>query len=145
MRVAVSGATGFVGRHVLSELARHSVEIVAISRRFSTEGLVDSGVETVQLDIGASPTGAFDRLGRPDVLIHLAWGGLPNYRSLHHYEQELPDQYRFLSGLARDGLPAMVVAGTCFEYGMRSGPLNEGMDTHPDNHTGSQRIRSDDS
>jgi len=27
MRVAVSGATGFVGRHVLSELARHSVKL----------------------------------------------------------------------------------------------------------------------
>ena len=41
---------------------------------------------------------AFERIGRPDVLIHLAWGGLPNYRSLHHFEGELPAQYRFLRG-----------------------------------------------
>ena len=72
-------------------------------------------------------------MGRPDVLIHLAWGGLPNYRSLHHFEHELPIQYRFLSDLVRSGLSGLVVAGTCFEYGMQSGQLSEDMGSCPDN------------
>jgi len=49
----------------------------------------------VRLDLAAAPANTFELLERPDVLIHLAWGGLPNYRSLHHFEQELPLQYRF--------------------------------------------------
>jgi dTDP-6-deoxy-L-talose 4-dehydrogenase (NAD+) len=67
------------------------------------------------------------------VLIHLAWEGLPNYQSLHHFESELPAQYRFLKSLIDSGLKNLVVTGTCFEYGMRSGQLNETMDTNPSN------------
>ncbi len=63
--------------------------------------------------------------GRPDALIHLAWGGLPNYASLHHFERELPAHYAVLKRLVEDGLTTLVVAGTCFEYGMQSGPLDE--------------------
>lgn len=133
MKVAVTGATGFIGRHVLSELARRPIEVVAVARNLSAVNLGALNVETVQLDMGDSPDKAFDRLGRPDVLIHLAWGGLPNYRSLHHFEQELPIQYQFLSGLVRSGLTGLVVTGTCFEYGMQYGQLSEEMNTYPDN------------
>ena len=133
MKIAVTGATGFIGRHVLSELARHSIEVVAVARTLSAVNLVALNVETVRLDMADPPDKAFDRLGRPDVLIHLAWGGLPNYRSLHHFEQELPMQYRFLSRLVCSGLAGLVVAGTCFEYGMQSGELSEAMDARPNN------------
>lgn len=133
MKVAVTGAKGFIGRHVLSELARHSIEVVAVARTVSAVNFGAVDVETVQLDMEDSPDKAFDRLGRPDALIHLAWGGLPNYRSLHHFERELPMQYQFLSGLVRSGLTGLVVAGTCFEYGMQSGQLSEAMEACPDN------------
>jgi nucleoside-diphosphate-sugar epimerase len=66
-------------------------------------------------------------------LIHLAWEGLPNYKSLVHFEEELPAQYRFLKGLIESGLKNLLVTGTCFEYGMFSGPLNEDMETRPNN------------
>jgi nucleoside-diphosphate-sugar epimerase len=127
MKIAVTGATGFIGRHVLRELARHEVEVVALSRHSST------GSGSLQLDIQTAPADVFERIGRPDALIHLAWGGLPNYRSLHHFEQELPAQYRFLSNLIAAGLNNLVVVGTCFEYGMQSGPLSEELPTRPDN------------
>jgi dTDP-6-deoxy-L-talose 4-dehydrogenase (NAD+) len=76
---------------------------------------------------------------RPDVLIHLAWSGLPNYKSLHHFEQELPAQYRFLKGLIESGLQTLVVAGTCFEYGMQSGSLSEDIAPRPNNPYGSAK------
>ena len=72
-------------------------------------------------------------MGRPDVLIHLAWSGLPDYGSLHHFENELPVQYRFLEDLIASGLETLVIAGTCFEYGMQSGSLSESMAVHPTN------------
>ena len=127
MKIAVTGATGFIGRHVLTELARHDVEVIAISRHATP------GAGGVQLDIRAAADDVFEQIGRPDALIHLAWGGLPNYRSLHHFEQELPAQYRFLSNLIAAGLNNLVVVGTCFEYGMQSGPLSEELPARPDN------------
>ena len=133
MKVAVTGATGFIGRHVLSELVSHAVDVVAVVRGISPVNSIRNDIDMVQVDLDCPPPNVFDVMGRPDVLIHLAWGGLPNYRSLHHFEHELPMHYRFLSGLVRSGLSGLVVPGTCFEYGMQSGQLSETMETHPAN------------
>lgn len=130
-RIAVTGAGGFIGRHVLSELSRHSVEVIAIVRDAEKADSAPHGVEIFELDLAGPPDNLFDLLGRPDAMIHLSWGGLPNYRLLRHFEEELPLQYAFLSRLVRAGLSALVVTGTCFEYGMQSGRLSEEMETYP--------------
>jgi dTDP-6-deoxy-L-talose 4-dehydrogenase (NAD+) len=130
MKVGVTGATGFVGSHVIDCLESLGVEYVASARdasRWRRDGAF------VALDAAEAPETAFQRLGRPDSVIHLAWGGLPNYRSRHHFEEELPRQYAFLKRLADAGLRRMVVAGTCFEYGMRDGPLSETLVPAPTN------------
>ena len=83
------------------------------------------------MDIADAPTDAYERLGRPEVLIHLAWGGLPNYSSPRHPEVELPAQRSFLEGLLRAGLGGLTVSGSCLEYGMQSGALREDLPTAP--------------
>ena len=133
MKIAVTGASGFIGRHVLAELKARSIESIALVRSSDSRSRVDSCAWVVPLDLHHAPTDAFELMGKPDVLIHLAWSGLPNYKSLHHIEQELPAQYRFLKGLIESGLQRIVVAGTCFEYGMQSGPLNEDVAPRPNN------------
>jgi dTDP-6-deoxy-L-talose 4-dehydrogenase (NAD+) len=130
--VAVTGATGFVGRYVVAELTRRGIETIASARTVPPAGAV-GGRKMVPLDLGSPPADAFEALGRPDALIHLAWGGLPNYLSLHHFEDELPKQYRFLQSLVRAGLGTLVVTGTCFEYGASSGCLSEAQESRPTN------------
>lgn len=135
MRVAVTGATGFIGRHVMAELCRrghHTIACVRDVSRLPNE-LLQMGTEVRHLDIGSGDEPDWPDLGSPDALIHLAWGGLPNYHSLHHFESELPAQFSFLARLARTGLPAVTVTGTCFEYGMQSGPLGEEATCLPEN------------
>jgi dTDP-6-deoxy-L-talose 4-dehydrogenase (NAD+) len=139
VRIAVSGATGFIGRHVVVELERRSLSPVLICRPDSvvTEapgaGAALSRHTIVRLDISAPPANAFDAIGRPDALIHLAWSGLPNYRSLHHVETELPIQYAFLENAIASGLRNCVVTGTCLEYGNQTGQLDETLETLPNN------------
>jgi dTDP-6-deoxy-L-talose 4-dehydrogenase (NAD+) len=70
-------------------------------------------------------------MGAPDVLIHLAWDGLPNYQSRAHIETELPAQLRFLDACVASGLQRLVVTGTCFEYGKTSGEISEGSRIDP--------------
>jgi dTDP-6-deoxy-L-talose 4-dehydrogenase (NAD+) len=133
MKIAVTGAAGFIGRHVLNGLAKRGVETIAVIRPSAAKLPTLPCASMVRIDIQDAPANAYDLLGRPDAIIHLAWGGLPNYRSLHHFEQELPAHYRFLKNLVEAGLNNLLVAGTCFEYGMQSGPLNEDLETRPSN------------
>ncbi len=133
IKVAVTGATGFIGRRVLTELARHPVEVIAVARRWPADLPDQPQRRFVQLDMENVSSGDFSRLGKPDILLHLAWGGLPNYGALHHFEHELPIQYKFLRALVQAGLGSIVVSGTCLEYGLQSGPLNEEVEPRPSN------------
>ena len=99
-KIAVTGASGFIGRHVLRTLSVDaSASVTAVSRRQAGDWL-PGGVRHVRVDLSDSATTVYDTLGRPDVLIHLAWGGLPNYDSRHHFETELPSNYGFLKALS---------------------------------------------
>lgn len=132
MKIAVTGARGFVGRHVLAELARRDVDVVATYRPTGSSGVPAMGrLKWVPLDLGCPPEDCFTALHRPDVLLHLAWGGLPNYRSSHHVDVELPRHLAFLENVVRNGLSALVVAGTCLEYGLQSGGLAPDAETRP--------------
>jgi dTDP-6-deoxy-L-talose 4-dehydrogenase (NAD+) len=127
-KVAVTGASGFIGRHVLAALSKVAADVVAHARTPLLEH--EAAVQRwVTFDLAAPPDDAFERLGRPDIVIHLAWGGLPNYLAPRHVDSELPAQLGFLRGLVNSGLKRLVVSGTCFEYGMQSGKLRE--DTAP--------------
>lgn len=133
MRIAVTGATGFLGRHVVRWLTDRKADVVAMLRPDSLNGASLGNVATIEVDLEAPPVDLFDRLGRPDAVVHLAWQGLPNYNALFHFEHELPIQYRFTRQLIDGGLKCLVVAGTCFEYGMQSGALAEDMAAVPTN------------
>jgi nucleoside-diphosphate-sugar epimerase len=87
----------------------------------------------VEGDIGAPDPAFIAEVARHDVLLHLAWDGLPNYKSLHHFETELPAQYRFLKAAVAAGSRSIVVTGTCFEYGMQEGCLVETGPAQPTN------------
>ena len=131
MKVSVTGATGFIGRHVIAELDRRGISATLLSRSASALSIYAEKHSVATFDLNAPSPDTFDAIGRPDVLIHLAWDGLPNYQSPHHFEDELPAQYRFLERAIAGGLANLFVTGTCFEYGMQSGPLHEELVARP--------------
>lgn len=131
MTVAVTGAAGFVGSHVVRALVTRGEDVIGIVRRMPADPAL--GVRYVMLDLADADQDTYRALGSPDQLIHLAWGGLPNYLSLHHFERELPLQYGFLETMVRAGLPSLLVTGTCYEYGMVDGELVETLEARPAN------------
>lgn len=137
MRIAITGASGFLGRHVLAAIARRrdavreAIEIVATARRLRGDLPQHPVVRWVAVDLAAPPADPFAWLGRPDVVIHLAWEGLPNYESPRHLSTELPRQQRFFEALLGGGQPALLVAGTCAEYGWQQGCLAEDVPARP--------------
>jgi nucleoside-diphosphate-sugar epimerase len=131
VKVAVTGAAGFIGRHVVAQLENEGVSPTLVCRPGSPRPAGFSRHRVVAMDIADARPDAYDRLGRPGVVIHLAWGGLPNYSSQRHLDHELPAQRSFLDGLLIAGLTSLTVTGTCLEYGLQSGALREDMPTAP--------------
>lgn len=130
MKIAVAGATGFVGRHVVAALAGTGHAVTLLTRPGRALPVELQGHETREVDF-ANADAAFARAGAPDVLIHLAWGGLADFRALGHVEAELPLHYRFLRAMVDGGLQRLLVTGTCLEYGLQPGALAEDADTRP--------------
>ncbi len=81
LKVLVTGATGFVGRHLVAALlARgHDARKAQALPWIDQVEFVAADVHAEDLDVGALSAGI-------DVLAHLAWPGLPNYQALFHFE-----------------------------------------------------------
>lgn len=135
MKILVTGATGFVGTHVITELLKYDHEIIASVRNKNFLKNTQERVKAIELDLDNLDTGKnyFIESGQPDLLIHLAWQGLPNYKESFHLEKNLPSHTAFLKNIIDNGLQNLVVTGTCFEYGIRDGCLSEDMESDPKN------------
>lgn len=137
MKISVTGATGFIGNHVIEKLLEYDgdIQVIAASRNAEKAKSCKwfSKVRYLSCDLNAVPEDCFQYFGKPDALIHLAWEGLPNYKDLFHFEKNLYADYFFLKNMIEQGLKDVTVTGTCFEYGMQSGALHEDMETKPDN------------
>jgi nucleoside-diphosphate-sugar epimerase len=133
MKVMVTGATGFVGRHVVNELLARGHSVVASARDVGRAQQMPwfDRVEFVRCDLHENFQHLLTPSLLPDAVIHLAWPGLPNYRDFFHIEKNLPADLTFLAEAVRAGVPQLIVAGTCLEYGMQCGPLDEEMPTYP--------------
>lgn len=131
MKVALTGGTGFIGQHVRKLLAKSNHDVLLVVRNQAKIAELGANEKFVIADISEDRNDWFDYLDQPDVLLHLAWGGLPNYLDNYHVEIELPIQTKFLSKVVASGLPKLVVAGTCYEYGLTSGALVESQETNP--------------
>lgn len=133
MKILVTGSTGFIGSYVVSALLRRGYDIIATSRdeKKAREFEWFSHVTYKQYDINSDKRNIFEYFQKPDLLVHLAWEGLPNYRELFHIEKNLFNHYEFIKTLIRDGLENIVVTGTCLEYGMQNGQLHEALEAKP--------------
>lgn len=138
MKILVTGATGFIGNHLIRELLKDkSFEIVATSRNINKAKKFDwfDKVNYIPYDLNDfdKDNNLYELFNKPDKVIHLAWDGLPNYNDLIHIERNLTTNYRFIKNLINCGLKDITITGTCFEYGMQNGCLTEGINTNPSN------------
>jgi len=137
MKILVTGATGFVGNYVIQELLKNKHTVIASSASEAKAAIFEwySSVEYIpfRLEEYNEATNYFEFFHQPDIMIHLAWEGLPNYKAVFHLEENLPRHLRFLGNIIGNGLKDLTVTGTCFEYGMQEGKLSEDMPAKPDN------------
>jgi nucleoside-diphosphate-sugar epimerase len=133
MKIVLTGATGFVGRHVVQAARARGHSVIALVRDVAAAGRSPElgNIALVHADIDAPPASWPEQIRTADAAIHLVWPGLSNYRSLAHVEDYLPRQIAFLKRLATSGVRRLLVTGTCLEYGMREGELDETLTPTP--------------
>lgn len=133
MRVIVTGAAGFVGRNVVAALIEKEHQVIAVD--VDREALNHMGwnddVERLVCDIYTEDGVTQLVEKKPELVMHLAWKGLPNFHELFHFERNLPENYAFLRELVLSGIKRLQVIGTCFEYGLKNGMVSEDEPTCP--------------
>ena len=123
MKVLLTGATGFIGRHVLAELLRQNVE-VAVTGRTPPSGYSGEFIHSDLLEPGACKHVA--KQSRATHLLHLAWyaeHGL--YWSSTLNLRWLDASLQLFDAFCKNGGKRILGIGTCAEYDWATGYLRE--------------------
>lgn len=127
-KILVTGANGYIGRHVVRALLNAGHQVVACDINFSE---MDSRARLIKFNILNTETdGLFEKAGSPDVCIHMAWRDGFVHNSKNHI-LDLSAHYRFLTSLIDGGLKQLAVMGTMHEIGYWEGKIDETTPCNP--------------
>jgi dTDP-6-deoxy-L-talose 4-dehydrogenase (NAD+) len=126
-KVLLTGASGFVGKHVLACLHARGVAVKAVARPQSAANTAwPPGTEVIQTaDLFAEPASWWEEVAAgASRVLHLAWYVEPGVylRSPRNLDC-LAGTLAMAQGCARAGVSRFVGVGTCFEYDTNAGYL----------------------
>lgn len=132
MRCLVTGASGFVGSHLVHSLVNSGMGVLAVVRESSDLWrlrAVEQKIEIAYSDIqNISSIERQIQAFRPDAVFHLAWTG-GNSRAFLNDESQifmnLPGSLELVRIAQTAGCKTYVFVGSCLEYGRYSIPVRE--------------------
>lgn len=126
MRVFITGATGFIGRYVVGQIRAGGHDILAFTLEKDANESSTKNIQWLYGDLGdieslKPPIRSFD----PEVVIHLAWQGIPDYSEVIS-RINLNNSIQLLDFIVEGtDCKKIIVAGSCFEYGKNKGVCKE--------------------
>ncbi|MFU0831520.1 MAG: Nucleoside-diphosphate-sugar epimerase family protein [Oscillospiraceae bacterium] len=126
-KILVTGAGGYIGRHVVTALLDMGANVVAVD--LFTDG-IDSRAKIINKDIFSGNPNIFSELGSPDACIHMAWKDGFVHNSDEHLRC-LYKHYEFIKNMTDRGLKQIAVMGTMHEIGYYEGAVDENTPCNP--------------
>lgn len=132
MRCLVTGAAGFLGSHVVSQLLQSGSEVTVLLRQASDLRRIHDLLPQTQIIVGDLLRVADVKNqiidSRPEVIFHLAWTGGSSGRHQNdpaQFETNLPGSLNLLQIASDAGVRRWIGIGTAFEYGNLPDTLTE--------------------
>lgn len=126
MKVLVTGANGYMGTGIVKQLLDDGIEVIATDFKLDK---VDNRAVKIEEDIFQDDN-PFDNLGKPDVLLHLAWRDGFKHNSINHIN-DFPQHYAFIKKFIDRKIKKICCMGSMHEIGFYEGSINEYTPTNP--------------
>lgn len=126
--ILVTGANGYIGRHVVDALKQQGAHVIAADLRVNGETNADIEVSCDIFDSGDDLLRTLDKV--PDACLHLAWRNGFNHNASSHIE-DLSAHFEFLTALAQGGISQIAVMGSMHEVGYWEGAIDEETPCNP--------------
>lgn len=125
--VLVTGAAGYIGRHVVKEFLNNGYVVYA--NDLNNKG-IDERANILDYPIFSGNKDIYNYLGKPDILVHLAWRDGFIHNSNAHME-DLSKHVVFLNDMIAGGLKNISVMGSMHEIGYWEGAIDEDTPCNP--------------
>ena len=126
-KVLVTGAAGYMGRHVVKAFLNAEYEVLA--NDLNNKG-IDDRATIIDTTIFSGDKNIFEQVGKPDILVHLAWRDGFIHNSNAHME-DLSKHIIFLNNMIAGGLKNISVMGSMHEVGYWEGAIDENTPCSP--------------
>ena len=127
MKIAITGANGYIGSTLVKKCLNNGFETIAIDIK---NNYIDKRAVYKKIDIFENTDNIYESLGSPDVLIHLAWRKGFVHNDIAHLE-DLNKHYTFLINMVNSGIKYISVMGSMHEIGYHEGVIDENTPCNP--------------
>lgn len=126
MKILVTGANGYLGQGVVSQLLDSGHEVIATDLKTDN---IDERAKKISVNLFELKK-PYEYFEKPDVVLHMAWRNGFVHDSENHI-LDLPNHYIFIKRLLENGLKKIAVMGSMHEIGFWEGTIKEDTPCNP--------------